>query len=158
MPITQEQIKQLYEAAKGPCTDLADRIKFELEQKALQFEGAEDWRHNLPEVLDVLFKTDGDGSQERIVEYFGLSENKFTRDLQFELAWAHLIDHTTTVVAKDSAGNEREFLVVLDILFDENDAAHRHHDEYYRATGIAYWGVPSEAEPGYELDEVYRLA
>lgn len=157
MTITQEQIKALYELAAELCTDLANRVKFELEQKALQFEGAEDWRHNLPEVLDVIFKTDGDGSQERVVEYFGLNERKFAQDLKFELAWADLIDHTTTVVAKDSAGNEREFLVVLDIPFDENEAVHREHDEYYKS-GIAYWGVPSEAEPGYALDEVYRLA
>lgn len=158
MTITQEQVKALYELAAELCTDLANRVKFELEQKALQFEGAEEWRHNLPEILDDMFPADGDGSQERIVEYFGLSERKFAQELRLKLAHAALLENTHRVVAKDRAGNTREFYVVLDITFDETNDDHVHHDEHYLSEGIAYWGVPSEAEPGYELDEVYRLA
>ncbi len=158
MTITQEQIKALYELAAELCTDLANRVKFELEQKALQFEGAEEWRYNLPEILDEMFPVDGDGSQERIQQYFEYNERKFSRELPLKLARAALVDSTHRVVAKDRAGNTREFYVVLDITFDETNDDHVQHDEHYAREGIAYWGVPSEAEPGYALDEVYRLA
>jgi len=153
---TQEQLYALYAVAEEKCTGLADAIQFALYEKAQTMEGSSEWINDLQAVVRELFPTDGDGSCDRIYEYFTLSERKFAREIKTKMEQARLIEATHRIVAQNDDGETWEFWAVVGIDYDPENKIHREHDEHYRHTGIRNW-LPEDVEVGFDLDGEFRI-
>jgi hypothetical protein len=153
---TQEQLKQLHDLASEKCTELADTIQHALYEKALTMDGSYNWIADMQTVLRGLFPSDGDGSQNRVEEYFHMSEKRFVREIQFGMERERLMDHTYKIVAVDKNGETCEYYVVIGIDYDDSQKIHQIHDTSYRKDGIAYW-LPEGADVGYDLDGEFTI-
>lgn len=153
---TREQLDVLYGVATEKCTGLADVIQFALYEKALTMEGSSEWINDFQAVVRELFPTDGDGSQDRISEYFRLSERQFMREVKTNMEQARLIEATHRVIAQNDDGETWEFWAVIGIDYDSENQIHREHDESYRHTGIRNW-LPEDVGVGFDLDGEFRI-
>lgn len=153
---TREQLKELHSLATEKCTELADVIQHALYEKALTMEGSYNWIADMQTVLCGIFPTDGDGSQNRIEEYFHMSEKRFVREVSSSMEQSRLIEATRRVVAQNDEGETWEFWAVFGVDYDSDNQTHREHDESYRHTGIRNW-LPEDADIGFDLDGEFRI-
>ena len=153
---TQEQLRELHNLAAEKCTELANVIQYALYERALTMEGSSEWLSNMQQVLSELFPVDGDGSQDRIEEYFHLGEKRFVREVSSNMEQARLIEATHRVIAQNDEGETWEFWAVVGIDYDPDNTVHRSHDESYRHTGIRNW-LPEDADIGFDLDGEFRI-
>jgi len=154
---TRKQMEQLYDAMAEKCTEFAGELQQVIRDKAMAMEGSQEWLNDVMSVVERMIPTDGDGSQDRVVDYTGYTKRKFVEDLEYDTERQLLFDATQSITAVDKDGNERQFFVVFGFTYDGEKTLHRMHDENYRKDGIGYW-VPEDAGVGYALDEVYTIA
>jgi len=154
---TRKQMEQLYDAMAEKCTEFAGELQQVIRDKAMAMEGSQEWLNDVMSVVERMIPTDGDGSQDRVVDYTGYTKRKFVEDLEYDTERQLLFDATQSITAVDKDGNERQFFVVFGFTYDEEKTLHRMHDENYRKDGIGYW-VPEDVGVGYALDDKYTIA
>jgi len=154
---TREQMEELFQAMESKCTEFAGELQQVIRDKAMAMEGSQEWLNDVMSVVERMIPTDGDGSQDRVVDYTGYTKRKFVEDLEYDTERQLLFDATQSITAVDKDGNERQFFVVFGFTYDEEKTLHRMHDENYRKDGIGYW-VPEDVGVGYALDDKYTIA
>jgi len=153
---TREQLKELHSLAAEKCTELASVIQYALYERALTMEGSHQWLSSMQKVLNDLFPVDGDGSQNRVEDYFHLGEKRFVREVSSSMEKMRLVEATHRVVAQTDDGETWEFWAVIGIDYDPENKIHREHDESYRHTGIRNW-LPEDVDVGFDLDGEFRI-
>jgi hypothetical protein len=111
----------------------------------------------LEEIQRRFFPYEGD-AYDFMFEFFKLQEKTFLREGPKFVEYRYVEDYIEQIDVKNvSTGETYSVYVVYELHYDEESKVHRMIDESFHHQGIAYWGVPMEAEAGYMLDEVTQI-
>lgn len=111
----------------------------------------------LEEIQRRFFPYEGD-AYDFMYEFFKLQEKTFLREGPKFVEYRYVEDYIEQIDVKNmSTGETYSVYVVYELHYDEESKVHRMIDESFHHQGIAYWGVPMEAESGYMLDEVTQI-
>lgn len=112
---------------------------------------------HLEELQRKFFPYEGD-AYDYLDAWFQLREKTFISEGPRFIEKLKLLDWVEEITTRNiHTGAEMLVYVVYDKHFDSENPVHVEIDEGYRGRGIAYWGLPIEAESGYMLDEVTQI-